>query len=47
MHFLKIVDPTMFHINNQEELHIQYVACAFSIHKVYIINVEEDEQCKI
>ncbi|CAF2131488.1 unnamed protein product [Rotaria magnacalcarata] len=37
-------DPSVFHINNQEELYIQYVACAFSIHKVYIIDVAEDEQ---
>ena len=36
----------MFQINHQEELHLQYVACAFSIHKVYIISVSEDEQCK-
>ncbi|CAF0891418.1 unnamed protein product [Rotaria sordida] len=40
----KISDPNVFHINNQEELYLQYVACAFSIHKVYIIDVAEDEQ---
>ncbi|CAF4015864.1 unnamed protein product [Rotaria sp. Silwood2] len=39
-----ISDPSVFHINNQEELYLQYVACSFSIHKVYIIDVAEDEQ---
>jgi hypothetical protein len=45
--FFVFTDPNIFHINNQEELHLQYVACAFSIHKVYIIDITEDEQCKI
>ena len=39
------VDANAFHINDREELHLQYVACAFSVHKVYVINVAEDEQC--
>ncbi|CAF0888053.1 unnamed protein product [Adineta ricciae] len=39
-----ISDPGVFHINNQQELYLQYVACAFSIHKVYIIDITEDEQ---
>ncbi|CAF4392291.1 unnamed protein product, partial [Adineta steineri] len=38
-----ISDPNVFHINNQQELYLQYVACAFSTHKVYIIDVAEDE----
>ena len=38
-------DANAFHINDREELHLQYVACAFSVHKVYVINVAEDEQC--
>ncbi|CAF3770365.1 unnamed protein product [Rotaria sp. Silwood1] len=42
-----ISNPNVFHINNQEELYLQYVACAFSVHKVYIIDIAEDEQCKI
>jgi hypothetical protein len=46
-HFLVSIDPNVFHINNQEELYLQYVACAFSIHKIYIIDISEDEQCKI
>jgi hypothetical protein len=45
--FLFLLDSSVFHINNQEELHLQYIACAFSIHKVYIIDVAEDEQCKM
>ncbi|CAF1107116.1 unnamed protein product [Rotaria sp. Silwood1] len=39
-----ISNPNVFHINNQEELYLQYVACAFSVHKVYIIDIAEDEQ---
>ena len=47
MNFRSFIDSDIFHINNEEELHLQYVACAFSVHKVYIIDIAEDEQCKI
>ncbi|CAF1182526.1 unnamed protein product [Rotaria sordida] len=30
-----------------EKLYLQYVACAFSIHKVYIIDIAKDEQSRI
>jgi len=40
------LDSNVFHINNQEELYLEYIACAFSIHKVYLIKISEDEQCK-
>jgi hypothetical protein len=45
--FFASIDSNVFHINNQEELYLQYIACAFSIHKIYIIDITEDEQCKI
>jgi len=45
--FVASIDSNVFHINNQEELYLQYIACAFSIHKIYIIDITEDEQCKI
>ena len=47
MNFRRFIDPNIFHINNEEELHLQHVACAFSVHKAYVIDVAEDEQCKI
>ena len=39
-------DQNAFQINHQQEMRIEFVACAFSIHKIYLINVTEDEQCR-
>ncbi|CAF1126197.1 unnamed protein product, partial [Didymodactylos carnosus] len=33
-----------FCINQENELKLYYVACAWSIHKIYIISIEQDEQ---
>jgi hypothetical protein len=44
--YVEHLEVNSVHSQQRNERHLQYVACAFSIHKVYIINVVEDEQCK-
>lgn len=39
-------NKNVFQINDQEELKLECVACAFSVHKIFLINIDEDELCQ-